>query len=195
MEELSAHVRDLNRHLRTDWSEFARRGLRVRFSSSPQGLTCGFSAFDGCQVPNFARKYCLSSSVLSPSWHSALTAVPLDAQTDAQQRTHAHAAPTSSDALNGLNREVGRRSSAQDQHRRSVHLAPRFRGMANCIGSGPSQGQSAGAGRAWAGRDRPKRSRFEVPPGSPGAVDEIGIRNVCVDTQLSMRHNCVHDYC
>jgi hypothetical protein len=39
MEELSAHVRDLNRHLRTDWSEFARRGLRVRFSSSPQALT------------------------------------------------------------------------------------------------------------------------------------------------------------
>ena len=36
MEELFAHVSDLNRRLRTDWSEFARRGLRVRFSSSPQ---------------------------------------------------------------------------------------------------------------------------------------------------------------
>ena len=44
MEELSAHVRDLNRHLRTVWSEFARRGLRVRFSSSPQCRTRGFGS-------------------------------------------------------------------------------------------------------------------------------------------------------
>ena len=41
MEELFAHVRGLDRRPRTQWSEFARRGLRVRFSSSPQVLTCG----------------------------------------------------------------------------------------------------------------------------------------------------------
>lgn len=35
LEELFAHVSDLDRRRRTHWAEFARRGVKVRFSSSP----------------------------------------------------------------------------------------------------------------------------------------------------------------